>query len=332
MEKRIGIVANLRAGAGIAGFAPIMAEKEYRRLQGQVFYHLPDSVSKLSEALLELILQKKVQVLLVYGGDGSLQKVIDILLFEKQRGNIEEIPPIMTLGGGTQKSIFQWLGWGQGLIFNDTPIRLFRKVIKTPLEHLPIRKKRPLAISFYNSQKGREETHFGFIFIMGAISRVISLYDQERKTVTSGLKHIALGMLASLTGFPTGHKKVIRQFSATQTADGQALPSKDPLSVICSVTDSLLFGIKPFVGQIESNQFFVASYAMPPLFISSLVPVAWRGTFVPPCDRFFNKVAFSFQIEGEEKTFFLDGDFFDCSPWQKISITLGPELSLISRF
>lgn len=334
MLDRVGIIANTRARLGYSGLVPIMDEIHARGWhETRVFYCLPDSVSKLSHDLIELVMGREVQVLFVYGGDGTLHKVIDILIYEQDRNNITTIPPIVTLGGGTQKSLFQWLGWGKGFFFHEPPLKIFRRVMLSSLEHLPRRKMRPLSITFHNTRKGRVETHYGFIFIMGAMARVIQLYDVDGKSPLSGLKHIGLGMSGSLLGVPRSHASLVGQFQANQWADDVLLPRRDPLVVVCSVTDSLLFGIKPFRGLTESNQFYAGSYAIPASVLSALVPVEWRGTIVPLGDRFFNQPVFSFSVQpGEEGSFFVDGDFFFNTPGEKLTISLGPELELISHF
>ncbi len=334
MLDRVGIVANTKARSGYQGFAPIMDEIHARGWhETRVFYCLPDSVSKLSHDLIELVEGHKVQLLFVYGGDGTLHKVIDILIYEQERGQIKTIPPIVTLGGGTQKALFQWLGWGKGVFLHEPPLKIFRRVMAASFEHLPRRKMRPLAITFHNSRKGRVETHYGFIFIMGAMARVIQLYDAGGKSPLTGLKHIGFGIIGSLLRVPRSHAALTDQFQANQWADDVLLPRRDPLAVVCSVTHSLLFGIEPFRGSAESNQFYAASYAVPASILSALVPVEWRGTVVPPGDRFFNQPVFSFSVQPDhEGSFFVDGDFFFNTPGEKLTVSLGPELELVSHF
>lgn len=331
MTYKVGVIANLRAGGGYEAFHPVLAD--IQRYNGRVFYHLPDSVTKLSGVLIDLVENNQVDLLMVYGGDGTLHKVVDVLLFELGRGRIRRMPPILPLGGGTQKSLFQWLGWGHGLILHEKPIQIFRKAMTTSFEHLPLRRMSPLSITFDNRDKGRSETHYGFIFIMGAINRVIELYDRSGKSVSSGLKHVALGAMASLTGFPRSHAELVHQFEATQLADGKPLPHRDPLAIICSVTESLLFGIEPFAGRPGSNQFFTASYAVPAPVVAAMTPLEWRGTVIPKHPRFFNQPVFNFTIiPDKEGTFFVDGDFFHNVPGRPIEIGLGPEIALVSHF
>ena len=331
MDTKVGVVANLRAGGGYQAFQEVLGE--IQSYNGRVFYHLPDSVTKLAPVLIDLVEVNKVDLIFVYGGDGTLHKVVDVLIYELERGNISRIPPLLPLGGGTQKSLFRWLGWGKGLILHEKPIDIFRKAMATPFERLPQRRTSPLAISFVNREKGRKETHYGFIFIMGAMNRVIELYDRTDKSVASGLKHIGLATLASVTGFPRSHAELVHQFKAQQRADEKEIPHDDPFVVLCSVTDSLLFGIEPFAGKAESNQFYAASYAVPAPVLGAMVPVEWRGWVIPRHSRFFNQPVFSFELTPEtEGTFFVDGDFFANEPGEPLKISLGPEIALVSHF
>jgi len=334
MIERAGLVVNTRARGGLAGADPIRNEIERRGwTDTRVFDCIEDSVSKMSDGLISLVVEKEVQVIFAYGGDGTIHKIVDILIYEFARGRIPYIPPIVPVGGGTQKAIFQWLGWGQGTFFSESPLTIFRRVMATPLDHLPIRKMRPLAITFHSFRKGRVETHYGFIFIVGAVTRVIQLYDQGGKSIMTGLKHIGLGMSASLLGVPASHRAVIGQFRAHQWADDVLLPRQDPLAVMCSVPRSSLFGIEPFLGMAESNQFYAASYAVPASILSALVPLLWRATWVPPGERFVNRPVFSFKVQPEnERLIFIDGDLYEITPGEMISVDLGPEISLVSYF
>jgi hypothetical protein len=330
MSYKIGVVANLLSGGGYGQFEEVFAEIE--RQQGRVFYYFTDSVTKVSGALITLVERDKVDALFVYGGDGTLHKVVDALIYEHGRGRISRIPPILPLGGGTQKSLFQWLGWGGSFLHQEKPIQIFRKALRSPLEHLPIRKRQPLQIKFVNRLKDREETHYGFIFIMGSMNRVIQLYDSSGASVSSGLKHIGLATMGSITGHPRSHAELMSQFRAQQWADGKELERDDPLAIVCSVTESLLFGVEPFLGHPESNQFYAASYAVPPIVGASMVPLFWRGK-VPRLPRFFNQPVFSFGLTPEtEDSFFIDGDFYQNEPGKPLNVDLGPEVSLISRF
>lgn len=330
MDYNIGIIANPWAGSGVGRLSEVKSLIGSRPFSDRVTYLETNDVSEIAPTLRRLVEEKKVTVIYVWGGDGTLHHVVDILIYEHLREKISTMPLILSLGGGSMKAIYQWLGW------NSNPLSVFMKVAQTPLSRLPVRKLRPLAITFFNVRKNRVETHYGFIFIIGAVTRVIELYDEDGKSPLNGIKHIALGAMGAVTGVPQSHRDVVHQFFANVSVNGQRVNQTEPLSVICSVADSLLFGkrgIKPFLGRPESNQFYCASYEVPAWIVSLCVPILVRATYVPQGKRFFNQPVFNCRIVPiEEKTIFVDGDFYEIKPGEEISITLGPEISLIPSF
>jgi hypothetical protein len=323
MISEIGLIANPRAGKGFVALAPV----HQMALRRGVPMHITNNIGEIAGTLRKLVADRQAKVLLVYGGDGTLHQVIDMLLYERELGRIPWVPLVLPMGGGTMRSVFHWLGW------KERPLEILRRVLDGSLDRLPIRKFKPLALTFFNRDKDRVETHYGFIFIMGAVNRVIELYDRNDKSPIGGMKHIALGALGSMTGFPRSHRKVVQQFDASLRADGKPLHQNAPLSVICSVCDSLLFGIKPFAVPAESNQFHALCYSAPAWVVSALVPLEWRATFVPPGSRFFNDAVFSFEIvPAKEDTFFLDGEHMNCRPGEPVRIQLGPEIEFVAHF
>jgi hypothetical protein len=330
MTYKRSVIGNLRAGKGAAEFNPILSDIHLMGYGEYLSYYLPDSFTKLSEVLEKMILEDHVKVIYVYGGDGTIHKVIDILIYKLLNKEIPEIPLILPLGGGTQKAIFQWLGWGLG---RTKPIDIFRKAMETDFERLPRRKLRPLAITFFNTRKNRVETHYCFIFTIGAVNRVIEVYDRGHKSVLSGIGHTALGAFASVARWPKSHANLLYQMDAIVKVNGERLPRQDTLTVLCSVTESTLFGVEPFRGTAESNQFYTAAYAVPAAVVATMLPVLVRASFLPPGDRFFNEPVFNMEITPKTETsFFADGDFFYCKPGEPIRLELGPEIELVSRF
>lgn len=323
MIREVGLIANPRAGKGFAALAPVHEMAQRRGVP----MHITNSIGEIAGTLRKLVTDRQVKVLLVHGGDGTLHQIVDMLLYERERNRIPRVPLVLPMGGGTMRSVFHWLGW------REPPVEILRRVLDGSLDRLPIRKFRPLALTFLNRDKDRVETHYGFIFIMGAVNRVIELYEMDGKSALGGLKHIALGALGAIAGVPRSHRGVVEQFGARVLADGVLLPQDAPLSVMCSVCDTLIFGIKPFAVPAESNQFHAMSYSVPAWLVSALVPLEWRATFVPGGARFFNDAVFQFEIVPEkEDTFFLDGEHMNCKPGEPIRIALGPDIELVAHF
>ncbi|MBI5077549.1 hypothetical protein HZB94_04180 [Candidatus Falkowbacteria bacterium] len=318
----IGIIANPKAGKG---WRELEAVHRFAAKQG-ITIIVTNHISEISRALIKLLKEKNVKILLVYGGDGTLQKVIDILIFEKARGAIRELPLIISLGGGTMLAVHRWLGWKR------RPISIIKKITRTPIAHLPRRKLRPLQIHFTNEQ-GQEETRYGFIFNLGAIARIIERYSSEGSSFGNAVKHTVLGISAGIAGFPLSHKRMISQFNARMLADDKEIEQSQPLTIICSVTESLLFGAAPFKSQRESNQFYAICYEKTATKIAFLIPLLMRGTFVPPTSKFFNEPVFSFEVVPEsEQMFNLDGEVFYVKKKTKIRVELGPEIEFIPAF
>lgn len=327
MERPIGLIANPYAGKGLDLFDPILREIQRPAGRERIVYYIPDTLSRLSLALREMVQRHAVPLVMVYGGDGTLHKVVDSLLYDYSTQVISSLPLILPLGGGTMRAVFRWLGW------RSKPVDIFQKAMRTPLDKLPIRKMRPLVITYFNEKKQREEKRFGFIFLIGAVSRIIRLYSSQGRSTENALKHLLAGISAGVFGWPRSHGRLIKPFEAAIAADGQAIVQLRTLSAICSVTNSLIFGVKPFRGTAESNQFYAVSYNIPAWLVALLLPIEVRGTYVPANNRFFNQPVFSFTVTPEEENVFcLDGDFFFNQPGKFIDIKLGPEIELISYF
>jgi diacylglycerol kinase family enzyme len=318
----IGIIANPKAGKG---WRELESVHRFAVKQG-ITIIVTNHLSEISRALIKLLKDKGVKILMVYGGDGTLQKVIDILIFEKGRGTIQELPLIVSLGGGTMLAVHKWLGW------KTRPVEIIRKIQRTPLAHLPQRKLRPLLVRFTNEQN-EAETRYGFIFNLGAIARIIERYSSDGRSVQNAVKHLALGVCAGLIGFPLSHKRMISQFSARVSADDAQIEQDKPLAMICSVTESLLFGASPFVRPRESNQFYAICYEQPALKIALLIPALLRGSFIPPSPKFFNRPVFSFEMTArDEQMFNLDGEVYYIRKGTAIRVELGPEIDFVPCF
>jgi diacylglycerol kinase family enzyme len=285
------------------------------------------NVAELTDTLLEFINEKKVVLIFVFGGDGTLQKVIDVLIsefFEKK--SIARIPPIASLGGGTMLAVHGWLGWKR------EPIKIFQKIIEKDIEHLPRKRIRPLAIVFKNPKNKELEVRFGFIFVIGAMTRIMKLYDEGGRSVSSGLTHIMLSLAAGVTGWPKEHRRLSKKFIADVAIDAKPLAFNELLVLVCSVTDSLLFGVAPFSGRAASNQFYSAATSFSVGEIAMWLPLIARATVVPPVG-FFNQPAAEVIVRPDtENLIFIDGEFYEVEKNTSISIKLGPPVEMVSAF
>lgn len=320
-----GILANRHAGLSRDPRWLQTVVKYAARHKDLIKLYLPHDVDFVRSALLRLVNVYNVDLIFIHGGDGTLQLATNALINEHEQGRIKKIPVLCPLSGGTMVAVGAgWLGW------KEAPIKTLKKVIARK-EDLPLRKCRPLKISFTN-REGVVETCYGFMFILGPIARVIRLYDEQGRSHINGIKTMILGALGAITGHPRKYADMMTQFDARIVADGQELPLKRPISIISSITDSLIFGIKPYGGHAESNQFYTISYELPGWAAASLVPLAYRGTVVLEGSSFLNRPVCRMQMTSQETMIMLDGEFFDMTPGKPVDLELGPEIELVAAF
>jgi hypothetical protein len=333
---RFGIIANSNAGLS-------NAEKNWSRLglinrQVKMINHTvqnPDyitmivtnDIADVSKAIVKLVGEKNVQVLFVFGGDGTLHRVLDIIFYEfYHTKNISRIPIIASLGGGTMLAVHSWLGWSRD------SVEIFDTIINRNLVDLSVRKVWPLTIHFTPKGETSQEVRFGFMFVIGAIARVMREYDKER-SILAGLKHFVFGASAGIFGWPESHNRLIDQFDAGIIADDDVIGHSRPLSVIASITDSLLFGIKPFRGRKTAGQFYFMSTDMTAKQLALHVPGLYRASYNPPEPILYNKPVTELVIlPVEEGEFFLDGDFYFLEQGTKIFIKTAPCFTMVERF
>ncbi|MFH0779652.1 MAG: diacylglycerol kinase family protein [Parcubacteria group bacterium] len=358
-NTEIGVIINPHAG-------PSRGRKEFNSVQAlacreMVPLFTTKDIDEIPDVLRKLLIAQKVKIVLVYGGDGTLREVVDFAIYKKSHETekakkIGKIPLIGSIGGGTQQAVHNWLG------LEGSPSHLLKKILATPYEYLPTRKLKPLEISFVD-ESGRKKIHWGFIFIMG-LAEIIEVYEKER-SVLNGVKHFALAALASVTGLPLKYYRLVRQFNASLYANDNLLSIRKPIAIVCSVTDHLLYGIQPFHGRREFNQFYAASYQLSARSLVAMLPLIYRGAWIPGArlippyslphqvapsitpvfnhrffskalpgaDNFFNQPVFNFSVVSPEKNqIFIDGELYKTELGSIISVKLGPDVQFVSAF
>lgn len=295
-----------------------------------ISFIMTSSVSDIAPSLRRLINEKKIKVLFIFGGDGSLHLVLDILMYEffvKRR--IDYIPVIASLGGGTMLAVHSWLGWNRNSYEN------MKKIIYTDFDLLPVRKVKLLAIDLVSPTNEREP-RFGFMFIMGAITRVIDIYNSGNRSMMSGIKHFFAGMTGSIFGWPKSHQNVTANFIADVYINGEKILLSDFMSIICSKNDSLMFGdqlhsIKPFAGRAASNQFYFLTSSFSAAQISMLAPLLYKGLFKPNIKSLINKpITEAVIIPEMENSVFIDGEIYRCLPGEPIVIKVGKSVDFVA--
>jgi diacylglycerol kinase family enzyme len=296
-----------------------------------------DSIEDIGPALASL--GRNAQLVCVYGGDGTIQRLLDRMLLSGRR----RVPPqIAFIGGGTMNVTATWCG------FTSSAGRNFREIVRAYQSGALLLKEVPLL----HVSHGDTE-HLGFIFGMGVPIRVLDAYEHGHKGKRAALKVVA-GALAGLwTGYPRAFRSMLGEMPARIEVDGEVLGYERYATVFCNVTGRLNPGVAPFVRQRTRDTFHYAAYAsgareislMLPLLIRGVRPIDTRSLLTPvstwrkavmsirgegqlPADpRYVNDIAKDVLIETDESLYTVDGELFQ-SLGEPLRVRVGPYLRL----
>lgn len=332
-DHEVVLICNPQAGGRWKELAKILDSKEAKHVRRIV----TDSVEDIGPALDSL--GRSAQLVCIYGGDGTIQRLLDRMLLGKKR----KVPPqIAFIGGGTMNVTATWCG------FTSSPGRNFREIVRAYRSGELLLKEVPL-LRVRHGQTAR----LGFIFGMGVPVRVLDAYEHGSKGKSAALK-MAMGAVSALwTGFPHSFRPMLNEMSARVAVDGAELPYERYSTIFCNVTGRLNPGVEPFVKQRTRDTFHYAAYAtrtretslMLPLLIRGIRPIdpksllkpvsAWRQAYMslrgegslPADPRYVNDLARAVDIETDEPLYTVDGELFESSD-PAIRVEVGPYLRL----
>ncbi len=329
-ELDIVILCNPQAGGRWKNLAEILDSDEAQHVRRIV----TDRIGDIGPALADL--GQKTQLLCIYGGDGTIQRILDRLFTELQ----EEQPQLAFIGGGTMNVAARWCGLG------GKPGRNFRDIIKAYKSGQLLLKEVPLL----EIRQG-DETHYGFTFGMGPLVRILNAYEEGSKGIPAALNIAAKSALSAWTGKPDDFQPILQEMDAEIFLDEERLPYDRWVGGFCNVTGKVHIGVEPFPGPRERESFFTMNYAISkrelvvllPMLVrghrpidakSLLQPVtAWKrlamaylGKEAFPLDpRYINTTARRYEIRTDEPIYTVDGEILH-SNGAPISVGLGPTI------
>lgn len=332
-SEDIVLICNPSAGGRWRQLAGIFDSAEAQHVRRVV----TDSLDDIGPALSRL--SKRVKLVCIYGGDGTIQK----LLTEISRNLGENSNTSLALiGGGTMNVTARWCGWTQ------SPPNNFRKVVHYYLTDKLVTKEVPLL----EIRQG-DRLEYGFTFGMGPIIRLLNEYEQGRKGKIAALQ-LAVQAMMSIWGKSFAHLRPLQEpMTAEVLANGEQLPHHQFSALFCSITGRIEIGIHPFPHERQRETFYYLAYAAPIKEVSMLAPFLARGMLpfdpkslikpvsswghlglayfghgsLPFDPRYINRTAQTFEIRTSEQFYTIDGDLFE-SNGEPISIRLGPTLRL----
>jgi len=330
--ENVVLICNPLAGGRWKQLAGILDSAEARQVRRVV----TDSIEDIGPALHSL--SKRVKLVCIYGGDGTIQKIIT----ETFRTLGDDKPPVALIGGGTMNVTARWCGW------KESPEANFRRVVQDYLTDKLVTREVPLLAIEQGSR-----VEYGFTFGAGTVIRILDMFERGSKSKLAALKLAARTMTAAWSRYPADLQPVLDQMTADIAVDGVPLPYNRFVAVFCNITGQVVRLVQPFLGERQRETFHLLAYSVTareastlmPLLVRGLVPIdpksfikpvsqwaqlglAYLGKGSLPLDpRYINRNASSFELRSSEKVFTIDGEIFD-STGEPIRVHLGPTLRL----
>lgn len=329
----IVLICNPKAGGRWKELAEILDSPEARLVRRIV----TDSVNDIAPALLEL--GRSSALLIIYGGDGTIQRILDRI--SPRRADVLRLALI---GGGTMNVTARWCG------MSGSPVDNFRAVVRAYRNGNLLLKEVPLL----EVQQGGA-THRGFTFGMGAIVRVLDAYERGRKGKAAAISIGLRAAAAVFTGRPAELAELVAPMSGEVMLDGERLPYESFIAVFANVTGQINPGVVPFAEERPRDTFYSAAYAVsPPEFVMAM-PGLLRGWL--PVDpvamlrplalrrrardlllkrriawsrdaRYVNRPASRLTVRTNETLYTVDGELMHATPGEPFEVALGPQLKL----
>ena len=324
-EAEIVLICNPRAGGRWKELANILDSEEARYARRIV----TDSVEDIAMALDDL--GNDAKLLCVYGGDGTIQRVLDRLT-----PDTEETIQLALLGGGTMNVTSKWLG------FSNNPGRNFRYVVKAYRSGELLLRETPVL----EIETGAE-FHRGFTFGMGPIVRLLDAYENGRKGKIGAIGTAAGAIAAVWLRRPAKYQQLLEQMDAEISLDGERLPYDQFSALFANVTGQINPGVEPFAGERTRDSFHCAAYAVGARELTLALPMLVRGWLPKDVDfsgwiersgrlpkitsdaRYVNRAASQLRITSKERLYTVDGEIL-VTDTGSVSVGLGPMLRLVA--
>lgn len=326
-DADIVLICNPRAGGRWKELAGILDSEEAQYTRRIV----TDSVEDIASAVSDLGHQAKL--ICVYGGDGTIQRVLDRLK-EDDYGEVH----LALLGGGTMNVTSRWLG------FARSPGQNFRYAVRSYRSGDLLFKDVPLL----EVQQG-EDTYHGFTFGMGPLVRLLDAFERGKKGKLRAVALAAKAGAAAWLNSPGGYRELLEMLQADVQVDGTPLPHREFSTLIANTTGQINPGILPFRDTRSRDAFMVAAYAVSarefvlamPLLARGWLPIDITTIFAPgkllkgvgkpstlPKDpRYINKTATTMEVVTSEPFYTIDGEILMMTS-DTIKVSMGPTLRL----
>jgi diacylglycerol kinase (ATP) len=268
---RIGVVNNLRAGKSQEQVSRMLG---FLRSHPDVIHVETDSAGVMPEALADLARQE-VDLLVVNGGDGTLQYVLTEILGNRAFG--DRVPLVAPLRAGrTNMSAMD-------LAADRDPLRGFAELIACAEDGRiaeRVEPRRVLRVSYGHGTHGSQRAaQYGMFFGAGIIKRAIELnhrlFDQDnQRTIVEGVPGATLVTAGLIGRMITGDRSGILEPDKVQILlDDQPMDQGEFHLIIASTLSRLFARMRPFWGQGPGGVRFTSLAAPCERFGSSAIGI-----------------------------------------------------------
>ncbi|MCA9624789.1 MAG: hypothetical protein KC731_37455 [Myxococcales bacterium] len=326
-SSEVVLLCNPRAGGRWKELATILDCEEAQHVRRIV----TDSVEDVAPALEALGRESKL--LCIYGGDGTIQRVLDRLPADR-----EEELQLALIGGGTMNVTSRWCG------FHDKPVDHFRHVVNGYHTGSLLLREVPLL----DVRRGDQALR-GFTFGMGPMVRVLDAFERGSKTKRSAVGLALRSVVGAWTPFARDTKALLREMEAQVELDGERIAGPRFSALFANTTGQINPGIVPFVEERTRDTFYAAAYSASSREVAAALPMLARGILprdagsmiqrlspfhqsesremLPVDPRYVNRTASEMIIHTDEPLYTVDGELLT-SDEPRLVVRLGLRLRL----
>lgn len=325
-DADIVLICNPRAGGRWKALAGILDSEEAQHARRIV----TDSVEDIADAVDDMAQDAKL--LCIYGGDGTIQRVLDRLTPDTGDDLV-----LALLGGGTMNVTSHWCGYTRNPVLN------FRHVVRGYRSGDLMFKEVPLL-----EIDSGQQVHRAFTFGMGPVVRLLDAYERGAKGKVAALGTAARAIAAAWTGRPATYDELLTPMKAELELDGERIPHDGFAALFANVTGQINPGVEPFAAERTRDTFYLAACAVTAREMSLALPFLVRGWL--PLDlgalfergrflerlrdprlltdpRYINRTASRVEIRTEEPIYTVDGEILEADGGL-ITVSVGPRVRL----